>query len=42
MNWAAGLDIIRGYGDGNVGPRDNTTRAQAALVLMRMRENKIF
>lgn len=42
MNWAAGLDIIRGYGDGNVGPRDNTTRAQAALVLMRMKENKIF
>lgn len=42
MNWAAGLDIIRGYGDGNVGPRDNTTRAQAALVLMRMKDNGIF
>ena len=42
MNWAVGLNIIRGYGDGNVGPKDNTTRAQAALVLMRMMENKIF
>lgn len=42
MNWAVGLNIIKGYEDGNVGPKDNTTRAQAALVLMRMKENNIF
>lgn len=36
MNWAVGLGIINGYDSNNIAPRNGSTRAQAATVLMRM------
>lgn len=36
MNWAVGLGIINGYDNNNIAPRNGSTRAQAATVLMRM------
>lgn len=39
MNWAVGQSLIIGISETMLSPRDNTTRAQAAVVFMRMLEN---
>lgn len=35
MNWIIGQEIIRGYEDGTVRPKNNATRAEATAVLQR-------
>ena len=37
--WAAGLGIIKGYGDGRFGPDDLVTREQAATMLYRFAQS---
>ena len=38
ISWAAGENIISGYGDGRFGPDDPVTREQLALMLFRYAE----
>lgn len=38
MQWAVGTGLISGRGDGSLAPQDNTTRAEAAAILMRFLE----
>lgn len=40
VKFAAGMDIVSGYGDGRFGPGDNITRAQVAKVVIRALELK--
>lgn len=39
VKWLTENEIIFGYTDGSFGPKDNSTRAQAAAVFMRMLQN---
>ena len=38
--WAAGEDIVSGYGDGTFGPEDSITREQIASILYRYAQYK--
>ena len=38
--WAAGNDIVSGYGGGKFGPNDNITREQLATILYRYAQSK--
>ena len=38
MQWAVGTGLISGRDDGSLAPQDNTTRAEAAAILMRFLE----
>ena len=40
MNWVVGQQIIGGYEDGTVRPKNNATRAEAAAMLQRFIEQK--
>ena len=39
MTWANGSELINGHDDGTLDPAGNTTRAQAAAILMRFDQN---
>ncbi len=38
MNWACGVGLINGRGDGTLAPKDNATRAEIAAILHRFME----
>ena len=38
LQWAVGTGLISGRDDGSLAPQDNTTRAEAAAILMRFLE----
>lgn len=40
VNWAAGKNIVGGYGDGKFGPEDSVTREQMAAILYRYAQYK--
>ena len=39
VSWAAANSIMVGMGDGSFAPQRNTTRAESAVVFMKMIEN---
>ena len=41
MEWANGNQLINGHDDGTLDPAGNTTRAQAAAILMRFDQNLV-
>lgn len=42
VDWAAENTIVKGYGDGNFGPRDTITREQMAAILYRYSQFKKY
>ena len=41
MAWANGNALINGHDDGTLEPAGNTTRAEAAAILMRFDQNLV-
>ncbi len=41
MAWANGSELINGHDDGTLDPAGNTTRAEAAAILMRFDQNLV-